>query len=219
MVSSQERITLLTFYPVCIRALYGERKAFITGGRMRISSLCLSVMLFVVLICMVTEMRAQCVQVPEIPAQIPDIAMATWHSGPLGNKPYYNGPIIYYNPNVAHQISYPLNLFFKMHEYGHVCLNHIPSIFLPMHPYERSWMSIELEYAADRYATTEWWFHRSTPQPVCEAYLWFRQQINQPELLPLHPPGVARAHNIRMAVQSSGADFLSVCQGYGYPVN
>ncbi|MCG8551533.1 MAG: hypothetical protein MI799_14130, partial [Desulfobacterales bacterium] len=78
-----------------------------------------------IVICLFSSANAQ---VPELPnPNLPDIAMVTWHTGPIPQLgiPHYNGPIILYNPIVASQIGPLLNAFFRTHEYCHIRLNHI----------------------------------------------------------------------------------------------
>ncbi len=144
-------------------------------------------------------------QVPELPnPNLQDIAMATWYSGPLPQfgMPMYNGPIIIYNPNVTAQAGPLLTAFFHAHEYCHINLNHIQQTYFLSNPYNKSWLSQNLELQADACAT-EYLLSQGNILSVRSAVQWFYG--NGPvQLAPSHPPGQARAMNIVNVANSLG---------------
>jgi hypothetical protein len=144
-------------------------------------------------------------QAPEIPnPSLSDIAMVTWYQGPLPQfgLPLYNGPVIIYNPNVIAQVGPVLTAFFRAHEYCHISLNHIQQQYFLSNPYNRSWISQALEMQADSCAT-EYLLSQGNIISVRAAAQWFYGQ-GPIQLVPSHPPGVARANNIVNIAKSLG---------------
>ncbi len=144
-------------------------------------------------------------QVPEIPdVNLPDIAMVTWHVGPLPpvGLPMYNGPVIIYNPKVIAQVGPALTAFFRSHEYCHVARNHIQQQFFFGNPYNKAWISQGLELDADSCATVTL-LSQGNIASVRAAFLWFLGQ-GPIQHVPSHPPGQARAMNIANTAKSMG---------------
>lgn len=127
--------------------------------------------------------QQHCRVVREVPAQqLNDVAMASMDN---------HGELIYFNPMVV-QMSGPfLAAFFHAHEYGHICLNHVQAIAAD--PWIQSWVSPQLELAADCYATR--FLRAINPQAVQAAYQYFLTQGPVPQR-PTHPAGTVRAQNI-----------------------
>lgn len=144
-------------------------------------------------------------QAPEIPnPNLPDIAMVTWHTGPLPQfgLPMYNGPIIIYNPMVTSQVGPVLTAFFRTHEYCHISLDHIQQQYFLSNPYNRAWMSQTHELQADACAT-EVLLSQGNIDSVRVAVQWFYGQ-GPIQKVPSHPPGQARAVNISNVAKSMG---------------
>lgn len=134
--------------------------------------------------------------IPEIPnTTLGDIAIVTWHTGPLPPAgQFYNGPIIYYNPVVCRQVGPYLSAFFHAHEYGHVHLNHIQRRFFESNPFSRLWMTQHYELEADAYAARSL-LAEGNMVAVRQAIQWFYGQ-GPIQFVPTHPPGLARAQNL-----------------------
>lgn len=145
-------------------------------------------------------------QVPELPNySLQDIAMVSWYSGALPQLgiPMYSGPVIIYNPNITTQVGPILTAFFYAHEYCHVDLNHIQQTNFLSNPYNRSWLSQNLELQADACATQRL-LSQGNILSVRAAAQWFYGQ-GPIQLVPSHPPGQARATNIVNVASSLGA--------------
>lgn len=146
-------------------------------------------------------------QVPEIPnPSLQDIAMVTWHSGPLPQfgLPMYNGPVIIYNPMVTSQVGPVLTAFFQAHEYCHITLDHIQQQYFLSNPFNRAWLSQALELEADTGATQSLLSQGNT-MSVRMAVQWFHGQ-GPIQLVPSHPPGQARAMNILNTARNLGGN-------------
>ncbi len=144
-------------------------------------------------------------QVPEIPnANLQDIAMVTWHVGPLPQvgMPMYNGPVIIYDPIVIDQVGPVLTAFFRSREYCHVARNHIQQQFFLGNPFNKAWISQGLELDADSCATATL-LAQGNIASVRAAFLWFHGQ-GPIQHVPSHPPGQARANNIANTAKSMG---------------
>ncbi len=144
-------------------------------------------------------------QAPEIPnPNLQDIAMVTWHNGPLPQLglPMYNGPVIIYNPQVTATVGPFLTAFFRAHEYCHISLSHIQRQYFQSNPYNRSWMSQTHELEADACAT-QYLLSQGNIVSVNMAVMWFFGQ-GPIQSVPSHPPGQARAMNIVNVARSLG---------------
>lgn len=145
--------------------------------------------------------------VPEIPAPaLQDIAMASWYVGPLPQFgfPMYNGPVIYYNPNVVAQSGPALTAFFYAHEYCHISLNHIQQSMFISNPYNHAWISQNLELQADACATNTLLAQGNIVSVRMAAQLFYNQGAMQAD--PNHPPGQVRYANILSVAQSMGVN-------------
>ncbi len=152
----------------------------------------------------VSAARAQ-TRVPEIPHPgLNDVAMVTWHQGPLPQLGIasYDGPVILYNPMVLAQLPPALGRFFRAHEYGHVVLQHIQQQMFLGNPFNRTWMSLAHEFQADGYATRSL-LQQGDLEAVRMGALFFMGQ-GPVQLVPTHPPGTARAQNVVLTAQRLG---------------
>jgi len=144
--------------------------------------------------------------VPEIPdSSLQDIAMASWYRGPLPGTPFYDGPVIYYNPSVVRSVGPELASFFKAHEYCHVMLNHIERANFSGDPYSTAWIRQGLELEADTCAVRVR-MGENNPRVVRAALSFFINQ-GQSSADANHPPGSVRAQTIYNAAMQSRAPF------------
>lgn len=161
-----------------------------------------SITAVLIVLCLFSSVQAQVLELPD--PNLPDIAMVTWHTGPIPQLgiQFYNGPIILYNPGVTAQVGPFLTAFFRTHEYCHIVLNHIQQQFFFSNPLNRSWMSQTHEFQADACAT-QTLLSQGNVNAVRAAIQWFLGQ-GPIQWVPSHPPGQARANNIVQTAANMG---------------
>ena len=137
--------------------------------------------------------RPATAQIPEVPAPINDIAMASLDQ--------YGNPVIYYNPTVVQRVGPVVASFFEAHEYAHHVLGHVRA-GLVLDPYTRIQFQRQAEVEADRFAIDHW--IRRNPRVLIATVQFFENPYsgNLGDLT--HLPTAMRAQMIRQALGRVG---------------